>query len=82
MVGKRNSTIARAAAIAAAERVKLLLTVVKDDDFLTEVLHNADRTMSGLQDAPDRSERLAETPRGRARLTRIASGRGRHGGRG
>lgn len=88
MAGKRNSTIGRAAALAAANRVRLLLAVVENDDFLTEVLHSADRTMVGLEQqalpaADRRTERLPETIRDRTPMARGTwHGRGRPTGRG
>lgn len=88
MAGKTNSTVGRAAALAAADRVRLLLNVVENDDFLTEVLHSADRAMVGLQQqglpgADRRADRLPEAQRDRAPLVRGTwHGRGRPTGRG
>jgi hypothetical protein len=84
MAGKTNSTVGRAAALAAADRVRLLLNVVENDDFLTEVLHSADRTMVGLQQQGlPGADRLPEAQRDRAPLVRGTwHGRGRPTGRG
>lgn len=46
MSGSRNNRVGRQAAIVAADRVKLLLAVVEDDAFLSEVLHSANKTIS------------------------------------
>ncbi|MGD9862513.1 MAG: hypothetical protein AB7S99_04805 [Pseudodonghicola sp.] len=80
MAGSKNSSVGRAAALAAANRVRLLLTVVEDDDFLTEVLHSADRAMDGLRGPTADSDRRGDdkTRRNRASWT----GRGRPAGRG
>lgn len=52
MAGTRNNGVGRLAAMAAADRVKLLLTMVdEDDDFLAEILESADRSMDGFRRA-------------------------------
>lgn len=51
MAGIRNNKVGRLAAMAAADRVKLLLTLVEGDDFLSEVLESADRSMDGFRRA-------------------------------
>ncbi|MDK3016733.1 hypothetical protein [Pseudodonghicola flavimaris] len=84
MSDKKTSSAGRAAALAAADRVRLLLEVVEDDAFLTEVLHSADRTMDGLRGnagpggCPGRG---APDPDTRARRASWML-RGRSGGRG
>ncbi|TDK50223.1 hypothetical protein [Antarcticimicrobium luteum] len=71
MAETRNSSVSRHAAIAAADRVKLLLSVVEGDAFLSEVLQSADRTLvdmgqSRTEDAPEAmAKTLTAAPRER-----------------
>lgn len=82
MAGSKNSNIGRAAALAAADRVRLLLTVVEDDEFLTEVLHSADRAMDGLRNGPASADRQGDASRDRTPPRRIPRpGRSRPAGR-
>lgn len=52
MTGAKNNRAGRHAAIAAADRVRLLLTVVEDDEFLSEVLSSANATIADIHAAP------------------------------
>ncbi|TDE38872.1 hypothetical protein [Antarcticimicrobium sediminis] len=67
MAGSRNSSVRRRAAIAAADRVRLLLAVVEDDAFLSEVLHSADKAIVDIHMTPANGQRDAapETVGGR-----------------
>ena len=68
MAGTKQGSVGRHAAIAAADRVKLLLSVVEGDEFLAEVLHSANRMIVGL-DAADGASR-SEQAAGRLRVCR------------
>jgi len=49
MAGSRKINVGRKAALAAADRVSLLLTVVEEEDaFLSEVLHSANATIADM----------------------------------
>lgn len=58
MAGPRNYKVGRHAAIAAADRVRLLLNVVEGDEFLSEVLHSANATIANIRNQPDDDEPL------------------------
>lgn len=57
MAGSRNSSVRRRAAIAAADRVRLLLAAVEDDAFLSEVLHSANKAVVDIRQAPTNGQR-------------------------
>ncbi len=70
MAGSGNKSVGRLAALAAADRVKLLLTVVEDDEFLSEVLHSADRTMVRMDTAQGDSAQVSGPARPQRRAER------------
>jgi hypothetical protein len=47
MAGTCSAKIGRLAAVAAADRIKLLLEIVDEDDFLHETLRTAHQTVEG-----------------------------------
>jgi hypothetical protein len=47
MAGTCSARIGRLAAVAAADRIKLLLEIVDGDDFLHEILSTAQQTVEG-----------------------------------
>ncbi len=47
MAGTCSAKIGRLAAVVAADRIKLLLEIVDEDDFLHEVLSTAQQTVEG-----------------------------------
>jgi len=72
MAGSRNSRVGRHAAIVAADRVKLLLAVVEEDAFLSEVLTTADNTISIVsQSRPGPDESAGTGARGGAQPTAL-----------
>jgi hypothetical protein len=52
MTGIRRVGMQRLVAVAAADRIKLLLQIVENDDFLHEVLNSAHQTVAGSMEEP------------------------------
>jgi len=78
MSGSRNNSVGRLAALAAADRVKLLLAVVEDDEFLSEVLHSANRTIGNMTDGQAAGDLAAGSDQGPARRRPAFLGPGYH----